>query len=101
MKDVRGFLDFTNFYQSLITGYGKIAGPFYALTKKNTTFIWEQKEEDMFIIFKKRVVKEPVIHDTDPEKPYEVDIDISNFAIGVQLEQRDNQNKLHLIAFFL
>ncbi len=39
MKDVRGFLGFTNFYRSLITGYGEITGPLYALTKKDIIFI--------------------------------------------------------------
>ncbi len=100
MKDIRGFLDFTNFYWSLITRYGEIAELFYILTKKDTTFIWKQKEEDVFIAFKGRVVKEPVIYNIDPGKLYEVDTDMLDFAIGVQLEQQDNQNKLHLIAFF-
>ncbi len=39
----------------------------------------------MFIVFKGRVVEESVIHDTDSGKPYEVDIDVSDFAMGVQL----------------
>ncbi len=83
MKDVRGFLDFTNFYRSLITGYEEITGSFYTLTKKDTIFIWEQKEEDIFITFKGKVVEEPVIHDTDLGKPYKVDIDISDFMIEI------------------
>ncbi len=86
MKDIRGFLDFINFYRNLIIGYGEIVGPFYILTKKDITFIWEQKKEDVFITFKGKVVKEPVIYDANPEKPYEIDIDISDFVIEVQLK---------------
>ncbi len=85
VKDIRGFLDFINFYQSLITGYGEIVEPLYILTKKDIIFIWEQKEEDVFIAFKGRVVEESVIHNIDPEKLYEVDIDVLDFMIGVQL----------------
>ncbi len=85
MKDIRRFLGFTNFYRSLIIGYGEIVGSFYALIKKDIIFIWEQKEEDMFTTFKRRVVEEPVIHNTDPEKPYKVDIDVSDFVRGAQL----------------
>ncbi len=85
VNDVRGFLGFTNFYRSLIIGYGEIAGSFYALIKKDIIFIWKQKEEDVFTTFKGRVAEELVIHDTDPEKPYEIDIDISDFVMGVQL----------------
>ncbi len=100
MKDVRGFLGFTNFYRSLITGYGEITGSFYILTKKDIIFIWEQKEKDVFITFKGRVVEESIIHDTDLEKPYEVHIDMSDLVIGIQLGQQDDQNKLYPIAFF-
>ncbi len=100
MKDIRGFLDFTNFYRSLIIGYGEIIGPLYILTKKDIIFIWEQKKEDIFTIFKRRVVEESVIHNTDPKKLYEIDIDVSNFVIGVQLGQQDDQNKLYPIIFF-
>ncbi len=86
VKDIRGFLGFINFYRNLITGYGKIVGPFYILTKKDIIFIWEQKEEDMFIIFKGRVAEEPVIYNTNPRKLYKVDIDMSDFIIGIQLK---------------
>ncbi len=101
MKDIRGFLGFINFYRSLIIGYEEIAEPFYVLTKKDTTFIWKQKKEAVFIIFKGRVIEESVIHNTDPGKPYEVDTDTSDFTMGIQLEQQNDQNKLYLIAFFL
>ncbi len=100
MKDIRGFLDFTNFYRSLITGYRKIAELFYTLTKKDIIFIWEQKEEDIFTTFKGRITKESVIHNIDPGKPYKIDIDISDFAMKAQLKQQNDQNKLYPIAFF-
>ncbi len=86
IKNIRGFLGFTNFYRSLIIGYKEITRPFYALTKKDTIFIWEQKEEDIFTTFKRRVIKEPIIYNINLGKSYEVDTDISDFAIGVQLE---------------
>ncbi len=100
MKEARGFLGFTNFYRSLIIGYREIIGPFYMLIKKDTTFIWEKTKTDIFIAFKGRIITESIIYDIDLEKPYEVDIDISNFMIGVQLGQWDNQNKLYPIIFF-
>ncbi len=70
------------------------------LIKKDTTFIWEKTKTDIFIAFKGRIITESIIYDIDLEKPYEVDIDISNFMIGVQLGQWDNQNKLYPIIFF-
>jgi hypothetical protein len=36
----------------------------------------------------------------DPRKPFEVETDISEYTIEGQLSQRDENNKLHLVAFF-
>ncbi len=83
MKDIKGFLGFTNFYRNLIIGYKEIAGLFYVLIKKDITFIWKQKEEDMFITFKGKIAEESIIYNTDPGKPYKVDIDISDFMIEI------------------
>jgi hypothetical protein len=36
----------------------------------------------------------------DPMKQYEMETDTSNFAVGAQLSQRDNNGKLYPVAFF-
>ena len=36
----------------------------------------------------------------DPKRPFEVETDASNYAIGGQLGQRDPEGKLHPVAFF-
>ena len=41
LKDVRGFLGFTNFYRSLIKGYGSIIKPLTDLTRKEEGFKWD------------------------------------------------------------
>ena len=38
LKDIRGFLGLTNFYRSLIKGYGKITKPLTNLTRKEEGF---------------------------------------------------------------
>ena len=35
LKDIRVFIGFTNFYKTLIEGYGKIITPLINLTKKD------------------------------------------------------------------
>jgi hypothetical protein len=35
----------------------------------------------------------------DPRKLYKVETDVSDYAIGGQLGQRDKNSKLHLVAF--
>ena len=36
----------------------------------------------------------------DPIQPFKVKTDASDYAIGGQLSQRDDNGKLHLVAFF-
>ncbi len=36
----------------------------------------------------------------DPEKPFEVETDASEFALGGQLGQRDEEGRLHPVAFY-
>ena len=36
----------------------------------------------------------------DPERPFEVETDASDYALGGQLGQRDDERRLHPVAFF-
>ena len=41
LKDIRGFLGFTNFYRSLIKGYGSIIKLLTDFTRKEEGFKWD------------------------------------------------------------
>lgn len=43
---------------------------------------------------------DPVLKLPDPSRPFKVEIDASDYAIGGQLGQRDEDRKLHPVAFF-
>ena len=45
-------------------------------------------------------MSEPVLHQPDQTKPFEVKVDASNYAMGTVLMQRDEKNILHPVAFF-
>jgi len=100
VKEVRGFLGFTNFYRRFIKDYSKIAAPLTSLTKADITFEWNEKARSAFDELKKRVTDKPILGVADPGKPYEVETDASEFALGGQLGQRDAEGRLHPIAFF-
>ena len=46
------------------------------------------------------MAEEPIMLLPDPTKQYEMETDASNFAVGTQLSQRDDNGKLHPVAFF-
>jgi hypothetical protein len=78
----------------------KIAKALNECLKKGTQWIWGEPEEKAFQELKWHICEEPVLLQPDQTKPFEVEIDASNYAIGAVLMQRDNKNTLHPVAFF-
>ena len=46
------------------------------------------------------MVTSPILLHPNPEKPYIVECDSSNYAIGAILSQKDENNKLHPVAYY-
>lgn len=100
LKEVQSFIGFANYYRRFIRNFGKIAIPLTELTKKETRFIWTQKAEEAFQALKEAILKEPVLATFDPTKEVELETDASDYALGAQVGQRDENGKLHPIAFY-
>ncbi|KAG8424880.1 hypothetical protein J3458_022432 [Metarhizium acridum] len=100
LKEVRGFTAFVNFYRKFLSGYGDISRPLTNLTKKEVGFQWNEPEATAFQKMKDLVTSEPVLKAPDQDKTYELETDASDFALGGQLGQRDDQGRLHPVAFF-
>ncbi len=54
----------------------------------------------MFDKLKQIVCEEPVLIQPDQTKPFEVEVDASNYVTGTVLMQRDDKNILHPVAYF-
>jgi hypothetical protein len=100
VKDIRKFLGFCNFYRCFIRGFSQIAKPLNNLLKKGAIWTFENAEKAVFKELKKLICEEPVLIQPDQTKPFEVEVDTSNYAIGAVLMQRDEKNVLHPVAFF-
>ena len=100
VRDIRKFLGFVNFYRCFIPNHSKKAKPMNDLLKKGVPFEWKQEQEDTFQELKQAVQKEAVLLQPDQKKPFEVEIDASNYAIGAVLMQKDNKGILHPVAYF-
>ena len=88
VKDVRSFLGFCNFYRPFIPSFSKIAKPLNELTCKDAPFMWEDKHENAFNTLRDLVTSEPVLRQPQLDKPFEVEVDASGFALGGVLLQR-------------
>ena len=80
--EVRGFIGFANFYRMFIRNFADMARPLHDLTKKDVTFVWEMEHEQAFRRICDAIVADPVLVLPDPKKPFEVETDASDYAIG-------------------
>ena len=100
VKDVQRFIGLCNFYRRFVENFATIAKPLHNLTKKNSKFIWDEKCNDSFLKLKKSLTSSPTLLYPDPTKPFIVECDASSYAIGAILSQRDDENRLHPVAYY-
>ena len=99
VKDVQRFIGFANFYRRFISGFAKIARPLHQLVSKQTSWAWTAEAALAFDKLKTAFVNGPVLRHPDTSKPFIVESDASNFAIGAVLSQR-HDTVLHPCCFF-
>ena len=95
VKAVQSFLGFANFYRRFIENFSAIVRSLSTLTRKKVTFQWRSEHEDAFAKLKKAFTSAPILVHADPTKPYTLETDASNFAIGAILSQPDTEGTLH------
>jgi hypothetical protein len=81
IRDVQYFLDFANFYRIFIKDYSKIAALLTHLTRKDK-FVWDEKAEEAFETLKKAFTSAPILVHVDSSKPFFLEADASDFALG-------------------
>ena len=99
VRDVQTFLGFANFYRCFIKGLSVIAQPLIDLTRKDATFEWTTTAQKAFDLLKQAFTMAPILLHPDPTKPFQVETDASDFAIGAILSQADKVGVLHLVAY--
>ena len=98
VKEVQSFIGLCNYYRLFIKDFAKIANPIHKLTRKNVQFIWGKEQQKAFDKLKQLFTSAPILRNPDSNKPFIVETDASNFAVGAVLSQ-EFDGKLHPIAF--
>ncbi|CAK8694208.1 unnamed protein product [Clavelina lepadiformis] len=91
LKEVRQFLGLSSYYRKFIPSYSQIASPLNNLvhsTKK--FFLWTEECKKAFGLLKELLTKSPVLRYPDLSKPFIVDTDACNTAVGCVLSQLVN-----------
>lgn len=99
LRDIRGFLGFTNFYRRFIQNFLAKARPLNDLTKKDTLWHWGEDEKAAFTTLKQAFAEALVLALYDPNRPTEVEVDASNFATSGVLSQKGDDGLWHPIAY--
>ena len=74
-----------NFYRRFVKGFAAIAKPMTDLTKKDRDFTWSNEEEAAFQKLKEALTSAPILQVFDKDKPHEVWVDASDYAVGATL----------------
>ena len=61
---------------------------------------WGKEQQEAFEKIQDLMTMEPVLHQPDQSKPFEVEVDASNYAMGAVLMQRNEKNIPYPVAFF-
>ena len=99
VKEVQQFLGLANYYRRFVVNYAKLTQPLTALTRKGVAWTWDEDHQTAFESLKQSFISQPVLIHPDPFKPFVVEADASNYAIGAVLSQRDESGDLHPVAF--
>jgi Reverse transcriptase (RNA-dependent DNA polymerase)/RNase H-like domain found in reverse transcriptase len=83
--DVQRMMGTLQYHRQFIPGFSDIAQPIFVTLKKGTPFVWTKEAEIALDTLIKRIESDPQLDQPNMEKPFELEIDTSNYATGAVL----------------
>jgi hypothetical protein len=77
-----------------------IVAPFIQLTRKYQHFSWELEADNVFQSLETSFMIAPLLIHANLSKPFVLETDASNFAIGAMFSQLGKNNLLHVVNFY-
>ena len=88
-KDLRKWLGLANYLHKYSANYAEMARPLSNLLKKDVDWCWHAVHVIAFNAIKDSLLTAPILALSDPDRPFSVVCDASDFAIGSALLQTD------------
>ena len=99
-KELKGFLGLAGFYKAFVPNFAQISQPLNRLTSDKVPFIWNTICDTAFTTLKRQLASKPVLCFPRLDKPFIVEVDASNHAVGGVLSQVFDDGKLHPVAYY-
>ncbi|RVW58811.1 Retrovirus-related Pol polyprotein from transposon opus [Vitis vinifera] len=90
VKGVRQILGHAGFYRRFIKDFSSLSKPLCELLAKDAKFIWDERCQNSFDQLKKFLTTTPIVRAPNWQLPFELMCDVSEFAIGAVLGQRED-----------
>jgi hypothetical protein len=98
-KAIKGFLGMVGWYRKFIPHFAEKARPLFELLKKDAQWEWTDACQRSFECLRDAITSKPVLAIADPNKPYILDTDASDVALGAVLMQKDEEGYLRPVAY--
>ncbi|XP_050522940.1 uncharacterized protein LOC126895280 [Daktulosphaira vitifoliae] len=104
IKQLRSFLGLANYFRRYIPKFSNIAKPLTDLTRgkfnsKRSPIKWEDTHERAFLELKSKLTSQPVLAHYDENAETIIVTDGSKLGLGAILQQRNQNNEIHPVAF--
>src|SRR5215469_9194751 len=99
VKEVERFIGLVNYYRRFIRNFSVIARPLHDLKRQDRAWRWGRDESEAFLTLKNALSTAPTLRIPDPEKPFRLTTDASDFATGAILTQ-EHEGVYHPIAYY-
>ena len=99
LTQVRAFLGCVNYYRRFVHLCAKLCQPLNHLLKKGMEFVWSALQQSAFELLKQRLVEAPILKPPQWGEPWFVDVDASDFCLGLVLSQRDSNGREHPVYY--
>jgi len=99
VREVRKFLELTNYYRRFIKDFARIVRPINLLTRKDIKWQWKKEQEQAFDELKGIFTMKPVLVALDLDKEFRVKADASNYTMSGVLSMRCTNKLWRSVAF--
>ena len=90
VAELQRFLGTVNYYRCYIKDISQIAEPLYALTRKGSQWVWNERCEEAFQYLRRTLVREPIILAfPNWDEPFHIETDACGLGVGAVLGQID------------